>query len=114
MSLMSVALVAGGVVFGGAGWVLMRGDRLTFGQGAQCALGGLALVVSGLWRGVWARPLAAAGVPCPECVMLLVLLAAAMGAWLRQAVLAARVQKRLRALAADHALTGAAAPSEGR
>ncbi len=118
MSLVGLALIGSGLIFGGAGWGLTRADRLTCGQGAQAVMGGamLALVgfLLGLGRGAGAGAFAAAGAGRAEPLVLILLLAAALGAWLRQAVLAARATKRLRRLATDHALAavGVGRPGE--
>lgn len=108
MSLVELALIGTGVAFGGAGWGLARADRLTFGQGAQCVLGGGLLILLGFLRGWlpdgWSGAPAGARERYADCLGLVLLLAAALGAWLRQAVLAARTTKRLRQLATEYAL----------
>jgi len=119
MSVVGLALIGMGAALGGAGWGLTRADRLTFGQGAQCVLGGGVLILLGLLlgllrgflTGVWAGLPGSAGVWVPDCLVLLLLLAAALGAWLRQAVLAARTTKQLRQLATDYALGAAGTTS---
>jgi len=113
MGPVGIGLIVCGLLFGAAGWGLTRADRLTFGQGALCVLAGVGLVLGGWLLNPLAAVLVSFGWSAPEGMIVLLILAAALALFLRQAVALSRVSKELRRLATQCALDGERPPAAG-